>query len=343
MPFTPETKTPGDLIRSAEWNEAMDEIVRLDDDKLDVAGGAVQGDLATTGALGVGTTAPTNTDKLHVQGGSVAVERTADTVNAGDPRIPFLRLKDIDANDGQETLFTVDVAQGPGLTNLVAGAQVDPASNQHLYHSDRGASRILMDDGYMRFYIGATTGVAGQPVAWNECIRIASTGNVGIGTTATTAPLTLPGGSDVTETSGGALHIGSLSSRNLALDNNEVMARNNGVGATLYLKKNISVDTNITYGGSIGPSSSRTLKQDIADIPLADAIAALEQLQPASFRYKRDTDTKRLGFIVEDVPELVANGNRETVDLMNVIAVLTRVVKHQQEEIKALKERLEQS
>lgn len=45
MAFTPTTQTPGNLIRSADWNEAMEEIVRLERDKVNKAGDIMTGPL----------------------------------------------------------------------------------------------------------------------------------------------------------------------------------------------------------------------------------------------------------------------------------------------------------
>lgn len=60
MAFAPTPKNPGDLIRSQDWNEAIDEVVRLESAKLDLAGGTVSGSLRVTGSLGVGSAAPPN-------------------------------------------------------------------------------------------------------------------------------------------------------------------------------------------------------------------------------------------------------------------------------------------
>jgi hypothetical protein len=60
-------------------------------------------------------------------------------------------------------------------------------------------------------------------------------GQVGIGVTDAEAPLNVVGGPDVTPTSGGALIVGSTAGDNLAIDQNEIMARDGGVPATLYL------------------------------------------------------------------------------------------------------------
>jgi hypothetical protein len=61
-------------------------------------------------------------------------------------------------------------------------------------------------------------------------------GNLGIGIDEAEAKLHVVGGSDVTPTSGGALVIGELSGQNIALDGNEIMARNQNNADTLHLQ-----------------------------------------------------------------------------------------------------------
>lgn len=51
------------------------------------------------------------------------------------------------------------------------------------------------------------------------------------------------------------------------------------------------------------------------------------------YRYKTSPDEESLGFIAEDVPDLVATNSRKSVSPMDVVAVLTKVVKEQQETI----------
>ncbi len=67
MAFSPTPKNPGDLIRAQDWNEALDEVVRLESAKLNVAGGAISGALTIQGVLGVGSTAIPNR-RLTVRG-----------------------------------------------------------------------------------------------------------------------------------------------------------------------------------------------------------------------------------------------------------------------------------
>ncbi|MEM6263406.1 MAG: tail fiber domain-containing protein [Bacteroidota bacterium] len=66
MPFTPDTKTSGDIIRSADWNDAMNEIVRLDNEKANLAGDTFTGDLRVNARLSVGGAAPDR--PLTIQG-----------------------------------------------------------------------------------------------------------------------------------------------------------------------------------------------------------------------------------------------------------------------------------
>lgn len=65
--------------------------------------------------------------------------------------------------------------------------------------------------------------------------QIAMTGNVGIGTAIPATRLQITGGSDATLASGGYLTMGSTTASNIVMDDNEIMARNNGATAPLTL------------------------------------------------------------------------------------------------------------
>jgi len=96
----------------------------------------------------------------------------------------------------------------------------------------------------------------------------------------------------------------------------------------------------VSAGGVWTNSSSRSRKQDIAELETADAVAALEALQPVRFRYRDDASEEYLGFIAEDVPDLVASADRQSLSSMDVVAVLTKVVQRQQQQIDALEAEL---
>ena len=57
---------------------------------------------------------------------------------------------------------------------------------------------------------------------------------------------------------------------------------------------------------------------------------ALEGLDPVKFNYKINKDEDYIGFIAEDVPELVATKERKSLNTMDVVAVLTKIVQEQQ-------------
>ncbi|MBI3097749.1 MAG: tail fiber domain-containing protein [Planctomycetes bacterium] len=83
--------------------------------------------------------------------------------------------------------------------------------------------------------------------------------------------------------------------------------------------------------------SSRTQKFDIRPLEESDAIEAFHQLQPVRYRYYTEPDEEYLGFIAEDVPELVAVNSRKGLSSKDIVTVLTRVVQVQQRTIDELK------
>ena len=85
--------------------------------------------------------------------------------------------------------------------------------------------------------------------------------------------------------------------------------------------------------------SSISCKKDVENLPLADALAALRALRPVTFKYI-DGDEARAGFIAEEVPDLLATGDRTSLSPMEIVAVLTRVVQDQQRQIQELSEHL---
>jgi hypothetical protein len=90
----------------------------------------------------------------------------------------------------------------------------------------------------------------------------------------------------------------------------------------------------LTAGGQWQSVSSRTAKRDIRPLAPADALAALEGLEPVRFFYKAEPDDEYLGFIAEDVPDLVATGDHRRLGPQDVVAVLTKVVQQQQAAIR---------
>ena len=87
----------------------------------------------------------------------------------------------------------------------------------------------------------------------------------------------------------------------------------------------------VTTGGVWTDASSREYKENIQDLTSTDALATRKELEPKQFNYKVDPEETYLGFIAEDVPDLVASQDRTGLTPMDFVAVLTKVVQDQQE------------
>jgi hypothetical protein len=93
--------------------------------------------------------------------------------------------------------------------------------------------------------------------------------------------------------------------------------------------------------GNLVNTSSRDLKENITDFSTQEAIEALAGLNPVKFNYREDKDKElKVGFIAEDVPNLLATHERKGVSAVEIVAVLTQVIKEQQMELSLLRERV---
>ncbi len=87
-------------------------------------------------------------------------------------------------------------------------------------------------------------------------------------------------------------------------------------------------------------SSSRALKENLTNLTDQEAMETLAGLEPVKFTFRADTNGRQhLGFVAEDVPDLVASPERTHLNAMDIVAVLTRVVQEQQKTIRELQER----
>jgi len=89
-----------------------------------------------------------------------------------------------------------------------------------------------------------------------------------------------------------------------------------------------------TSGGAWIEASSRDYKENIIELGQSESIQALETLNPVRYNYKNKKDEEFLGFIAEDVPDLVAMNGRRGMRAMDIVAVLTKVVQDQQKKIR---------
>ena len=101
--------------------------------------------------------------------------------------------------------------------------------------------------------------------------------NVGIGTNTPTVRLEVDHGTDATAFNGGYLQLGASSNQNLAFDNNEMQARNNGHPADVYMQVgggnvgigtgNADVKLQINNGTDVSASSGGYLQLGSGNLP----------------------------------------------------------------------------
>jgi hypothetical protein len=86
----------------------------------------------------------------------------------------------------------------------------------------------------------------------------------------------------------------------------------------------------VTTGGAWTDASSREYKDNIETLTTEEAFDTFKELNPVKFAYKTDRTEKHVGFIAEDVPDLIATKDRKGLSPMDIVAVLTKVVQDQQ-------------
>jgi hypothetical protein len=98
----------------------------------------------------------------------------------------------------------------------------------------------------------------------------------------------------------------------------------------------------VTTGGVWTDASSREYKDNIKGLKIEDAIDTLQGLNPVTFSYKVSPEENHVGFVAEDVPDLVATKDRKGLSSMDIVAVLTKVVQEQQKTISTLRKDLKE-
>jgi len=92
-----------------------------------------------------------------------------------------------------------------------------------------------------------------------------------------------------------------------------------------------------TAAGVWTDNSSRNTKENIRSLTAEEALDALGDLNPVRYNYKVDKEDECVGFIAEDVPDLVASKERKGMSPMDIVAVLTKVVQEQQKVVQEQK------
>ncbi|MBU0675499.1 MAG: tail fiber domain-containing protein [Proteobacteria bacterium] len=111
---------------------------------------------------------------------------------------------------------------------------------------------------------------------------------------------------------------------------------NVGIGkTTTSYPLEMASGAHVTIGGVWTDASSRGFKENIKKLKAEEAYKALRGLEPVTYNYKVDQSEEYVGFIAEDVPEMVAMKDRKSLSPMDMVGVLTKVVQEQDSQIVA--------
>jgi hypothetical protein len=78
-------------------------------------------------------------------------------------------------------------------------------------------------------------------------------------------------------------------------------------------------------------ASSREYKDSVSDLSADEALSVFAELRPVTYKFKGvKAGNREVGFIAEDVPDLVATTERDALNPLELVALLTKVVQHQQ-------------
>ena len=99
------------------------------------------------------------------------------------------------------------------------------------------------------------------------------------------------------------------------------------------------IEGDIFYQGTLWQSSSRTLMNDISELSIEEADQIVMGLNPIKFNYN---NSPHIGFISEEVPDLVASSDKKDICPVDILAVLTKTVQDQQQSINQLNDLLDE-
>jgi hypothetical protein len=125
---------------------------------------------------------------------------------------------------------------GSGQVLRLAG--IDPQMEFYQGATSKGFVTITGDDFKIGTLASNNLGRAVIRVNGGDRFTVAPDGNVGIATTTPLSRLHVASGDDASLTSNGFMMLGSETGGNIVIDNNEVIARNNGAVSTLFLQNN---------------------------------------------------------------------------------------------------------
>jgi hypothetical protein len=103
----------------------------------------------------------------------------------------------------------------------------------------------------------------------------------------------------------------------------------------LYVEGNVRVTGTIT--GQLSNGCSRELKENIAELSSQETAEILKSISPVKYSYKADQEhLVHAGFISEEMPELVTSSDKKSINLLDLVSILTKAVQDDRKTIQRL-------
>jgi hypothetical protein len=258
--------------------------------------------------------------------------------------------------------------------NVAGGTEATLAGGGFIVAGNPGVAQNLAidDDEIMVRVAGKTGNLKVNSEGGNVHFMENGVGNVGIGLQFASYRLHVAGGTDVEPTSGGYIVAGLSTATNVAIDNNEIMARNNGTAATLAINADggnvhliqsgtgsVGIGTNdpdqkLSVNGNASKTGGQTWAV-FSDVRLKNVtgrftpgLDAIKRLNPIRFAYRPDNalglaDTSpQVGFSAQEVqkvlPEAVTTSTGGYLQLSAdpILWTMLNAIKEQQAQIESL-------
>jgi len=347
--FTPVEKSRGDLIQSADWNDTIREIQRLETAKANKAGDTFTGPLTISGSTGTHTLnfSQNRRQMINLWGTNYGIgiqdwtQYYRTSKNFAWYKLGSHNDAELNAGGGTVQMVIRDGNVGIGT--------VQPANILHLHgnssnfglvftneHNTSGKKgyRIAFDNDRLTFQRANDSGNFTE----NQVAIAQDTGNVGIGTTTPGAKLEVVG---TTKTS--KLRLADkwlLSGDGDAYTNDEWLRLFNANTATYY--GGLAAHKLWSNSGSVEASDLR-MKRDIDTLP--HSLRNILALQGVRFKWQSEGNAGKdhLGLIAQEVesvfPELVETGpdGMKGIHYQGLMAPLIEAIKQQQLQIAELR------